>query len=194
MIRQEETVEMPTAYGDFKLTAFTQTDTGEIHTALQKGHWTADEPVLVRVHSSCITGDIFGSCRCDCGEQLQAAMEYIEQAGQGLVLYMMQEGRGIGLVNKLKAYKLQEQGLDTVEANLQLGFREDERDYTATAEILTLLNARKIRLLTNNPQKKTDLVRFGIDIVEIVPIEIPPNRHNLKYLQTKRDKMGHFLK
>lgn len=194
MIRQEETVEMPTAYGDFKLTAFTQTDTGEIHTALQKGSWTADEPVLVRVHSSCITGDIFGSCRCDCGEQLQAAMEYIEQAGQGLVLYMMQEGRGIGLVNKLKAYKLQEQGLDTVEANLQLGFREDERDYTATAEILTLLNARKIRLLTNNPQKKTDLVRFGIDIVEIVPIEIPPNRHNLKYLQTKRDKMGHFLK
>jgi 3,4-dihydroxy 2-butanone 4-phosphate synthase / GTP cyclohydrolase II len=194
MIRQEDTVEMPTAYGDFKLTAFTQTDTGEIHTALQKGNWTADEPVLVRVHSSCITGDIFGSCRCDCGEQLQAAMEYIEQAGQGLVLYMMQEGRGIGLVNKLKAYKLQEQGLDTVEANLQLGFREDERDYTATAEILTLLNARKIRLLTNNPQKKTDLVRFGIDIVEIVPIQIPPNRHNLKYLQTKRDKMGHFLK
>ena len=165
LLRQEPTVQMPTAYGEFEMTAFTQLDTREAHLALCKGSWVADEAVLVRLHSSCITGDIFGSQRCDCGEQLHQAMELIEKEAKGLVLYLMQEGRGIGLVNKLKAYQLQEQGLDTVEANLQLGFKEDERDYNIAALILKSLNINKIRLISNNPEKAEQLTALGFEIV-----------------------------
>jgi 3,4-dihydroxy 2-butanone 4-phosphate synthase/GTP cyclohydrolase II len=161
--------------------------------ALIKGEWTKDEPVLVRVHSSCVTGDIFGSCRCDCGSQLHSAMQMVEKEGKGIVLYMKQEGRGIGLINKLKAYKLQEQGLDTVEANLQLGFDMDNRDYGIGAQILHNLGVCKIRLITNNPKKRVGLMGYGLEIVENVPIEIAANPHNVKYLQTKRDKMGHSI-
>lgn len=192
-IKRQVDVDLPTGFGDFKLVAYEQINTGEVHLALTKGTWRKDEPVLVRVHSSCVTGDIFGSCRCDCGSQLHSAMAMVEQAGKGVVLYMKQEGRGIGLLNKLKAYKLQEEGLDTVEANLKLGFDMDNRDYGIGAQILHDLNVAKIRLITNNPKKRVGLMGYGLEIVENVPIEIVPNPHNEKYLMTKRDKMGHAI-
>ncbi len=192
-VRRRVDVNMPTVYGDFKLSAYEQIDTGELHLALVKGKWEKDEPVLVRVHSSCVTGDIFGSCRCDCGAQLHVAMKMVEDEGKGVVLYMKQEGRGIGLLNKLKAYKLQEEGLDTVEANLQLGFDMDNRDYGIGAQILHDLGVAKIRLITNNPQKRVGLMGYGLEIVENVPIETIPNKHNEKYLKTKRDKLGHTI-
>lgn len=191
--RKVENVHMPTEYGDFKLVAYEQTNTGDNHLALIKGEWKPDEPVLVRVHSSCVTGDIFGSCRCDCGGQLHGAMQMVEKEGKGVVLYMNQEGRGIGLVNKLKAYKLQEEGLDTVEANLKLGFEMDQRDYGIGAQILRDLNIHKIRLISNNPKKRVGLIGYGLEIVENVPIEMVPNQHNQNYLMTKRDKMGHQI-
>ena len=187
-------VDMPTKLGDFKLHAFKVKNTDQEHLALVKGSWSPEEPILVRVHSSCITGDIFGSCRCDCGPQLEKAMELIEKEGKGVVVYMNQEGRGIGLINKLKAYKLQEQGLDTVEANIELGFKSDERDYGIGAQILRQLGVNKMRLLSNNPTKRTGLVGYGLEIVENVAIEIESNIHNESYLRTKRDKMGHSLK
>ena len=193
LITREIGVDMPTNWGDFDLIAYRQTNTQEIHLALIKGRWDKDEPVLVRVHSSCATGDIFGSCRCDCGPQLHAAMELVEQEGKGVVLYMNQEGRGIGLINKLKAYKLQEEGMDTVQANLALGLPMDSRDYGVGAQILRDLSISKIRLISNNPQKRVGLLGYGLEIVEQVPIEIQPNPHNEKYLQTKRDKMGHTI-
>ncbi|UII29503.1 bifunctional 3,4-dihydroxy-2-butanone-4-phosphate synthase/GTP cyclohydrolase II [Fulvivirga maritima] len=194
LIKKEvDNVNMPTDYGDFKMVAYQQTNTGDNHLALIKGSWEPDEPVLVRVHSSCVTGDIFGSCRCDCGGQLHAAMQLVEKEGKGVVLYMNQEGRGIGLVNKLKAYKLQEEGLDTVEANLKLGFEMDQRDYGVGAQILRDLNIQKIRLISNNPKKRVGLIGYGLEILENVAIEIPPNIHNQVYLQTKRDKMGHQI-
>ncbi len=192
-VRKQVDVNMPTHYGDFHLTAYEQINTGEVHLALTKGTWHKDEPVLVRVHSSCVTGDIFGSCRCDCGSQLHNAMRQVDAEGKGIVLYMKQEGRGIGLLNKLRAYKLQEQGLDTVEANLQLGFDMDSRDYGIGAQILHDLGVSKIRLMTNNPKKRVGLMGYGLEIVENVPIEIAPNPHNEKYLQTKRDKLGHTI-
>ena len=193
LITREIGVDMPTAWGNFDLLAYRQTNTQEIHLALIKGTWEKDEPVLVRVHSSCATGDIFGSCRCDCGPQLHAAMELVEQEGKGVVLYMNQEGRGIGLINKLKAYKLQEEGMDTVQANLALGLPMDSRDYGVGAQILRDLGVSKIRLISNNPQKRVGLLGYGLEIVDQVPIEIQPNPHNEKYLQTKRDKMGHTI-
>ena len=193
LITREIGVDMPTAWGNFDLLAYRQTNTQEIHLALIKGTWEKDEPVLVRVHSSCATGDIFGSCRCDCGPQLHAAMELVEQEGKGVVLYMNQEGRGIGLINKLKAYKLQEEGMDTVQANLALGLPMDGRDYGVGAQILRDLGVSKIRLISNNPQKRVGLLGYGLEIVDQVPIEIQPNPHNEKYLQTKRDKMGHTI-
>lgn len=193
LIEQEIQVKMPTESGDFDLIAFRQKDTGQHHLALIKGSWTEDEPVPVRVHSSCVTGDIFGSCRCDCGPQLQRAMELVQEMGKGVVLYMNQEGRGIGLINKLKAYQLQEQGLDTVEANEKLGFRMDERDYGIGAQILRKLGIRKIRLISNNPVKRAGLIGYGLEIVDNIPIEIAPNPHNANYLKTKRDKMGHSI-
>lgn len=193
LITREIGVDMPTAWGNFDLLAYRQTNTQEIHLALIKGTWEKDEPVLVRVHSSCATGDIFGSCRCDCGPQLHAAMELVEREGKGVVLYMNQEGRGIGLINKLKAYKLQEEGMDTVQANLALGLPMDGRDYGVGAQILRDLGVSKIRLISNNPQKRVGLLGYGLEIVDQVPIEIQPNPHNEKYLQTKRDKMGHTI-
>jgi 3,4-dihydroxy 2-butanone 4-phosphate synthase/GTP cyclohydrolase II len=193
LIKEEERVHMPTKYGDFELIAFQQINTGEIHLAIRKGHWKKDEPVLVRVHSSCMTGDILGSLRCDCGDQLHAALKMVENAGKGVVLYMNQEGRGIGLLNKLKAYKLQEQGMDTVEANLELGFNMDERDYGVGAQILRHLGISKMKLMSNNPRKRAGLLGYGLQVVETVPIEITPNEHNHKYLTTKRDKMGHDI-
>jgi len=192
-IRRHVDVNMPTEHGNFHLVAYEQVDTGEVHLALTKGSWEPHEPVLVRVHSSCVTGDIFGSCRCDCGTQLHNAMRMVEQAGKGVVLYMKQEGRGIGLLNKLTAYRLQEQGLDTVEANLQLGFDMDHRDYGIGAQILNDLGVAKIRLITNNPKKRVGLMGYGLEIVENVPIEIKPNPHNERYLLTKRDKLGHSI-
>ncbi len=192
IIRQVE-VQLPTDYGDFKLINYTQTTTGEDHLALVKGEWEEDEAVLVRVHSSCMTGDIFGSCRCDCGPQLHEAMRMIEKAGKGVVVYMNQEGRGIGLLNKLKAYKLQEQGLDTVEANIKLGFKMDQRDYGVGAQIIRDLGITKMRLMTNNPTKRAALLGYGLEIVENVPLEIKSNKHNKLYLKTKKDKMGHLL-
>lgn len=192
-IKRHIDVNMPTEYGDFTLVAYEQLDTHEIHLALVKGTWDKDEPILVRVHSSCVTGDIFGSCRCDCGPQLHAAMQMVSDAGKGVVLYMKQEGRGIGLLNKLKAYKLQEQGLDTVEANLQLGFDMDNRDYGIGAQILHHLGISKIKLITNNPKKRVGLMGYGLEIVDNIPIEITPNPHNEKYLRTKRDKLGHMI-
>ncbi|MBN8650103.1 MAG: bifunctional 3,4-dihydroxy-2-butanone-4-phosphate synthase/GTP cyclohydrolase II [Cytophagales bacterium] len=192
-VRKQVAVNMPTAYGDFKLIAYEQVDTNEVHMALIKGEWEKGEPVLVRVHSSCVTGDIFGSCRCDCGPQLHSAMSMVEKEGKGVVLYMKQEGRGIGLLNKLKAYKLQEDGLDTVEANLQLGFDMDNRDYGIGAQILSDLGISKLKLITNNPKKRVGLIGYGLEIVENVAIEIEPNPHNEKYLQTKRDKLGHSI-
>lgn len=193
LIKKEVSVKMPTKYGYFELIAYTQLNTGEVHMALKKGNWKKDEPLLVRVHSSCLTGDILGSLRCDCGDQLHTAMKMIEREGKGLVLYMNQEGRGIGLLNKLKAYKLQENGRDTVEANLELGFDMDQRDYGVGAQILRDLGISKMKLLTNNPKKRAGLLGYGLEIVETVPIEIPPNTHNEKYLLTKRDKMGHRI-
>ena len=192
-VTEEIRVNMPTKYGDFELITFRNIKTNELHHALKKGNWQTDEPVLMRVHSSCFTGDILHSLRCDCGEQLHSAMEMVQREGKGLVLYMNQEGRGIGLLNKLKAYKLQEQGRDTVEANLELGFEMDQRDYGIGAQILRLLNVSKIRLITNNPKKRAGLTGYGLEIVDVVPIEIHANPHNEKYLQTKRDKMGHQI-
>lgn len=186
-------VEMPTKYGMFKLVAFKEKITGGEHLALIKGEWGKDEPVLTRVHSSCFTGDILGSFRCDCGEQLHKAMQMVEAEGKGIILYMNQEGRGIGLMNKLRAYRLQEEGMDTVEANLQLGFGMDERDYGVGAQILRYLGATKLRLMSNNPKKRAGLSGYGLEIVEIVPIEMQPNEHNEKYLLTKRDKLGHKI-
>ena len=193
LIKEEARVYMPTKYGNFELIAFTQMNTGESHLALKKGEWTKDEPVLVRVHSSCVTGDILGSLRCDCGEQLHQALQMIEREGKGLVLYMHQEGRGIGLVNKLKAYQLQEQGMDTVEANIKLGFGMDERDYGIGAQILRHMKVSKMKLMTNNPRKRAGILGYGIEVVDTVPIEIVPNEHNTKYLHTKRDKLGHDI-
>jgi 3,4-dihydroxy 2-butanone 4-phosphate synthase/GTP cyclohydrolase II len=193
LIEEEVRVHMPTKHGDFELIAFLQTNTGEHHLALKKGEWEKDEPVLVRVHSSCFTGDILHSLRCDCGEQLQHAMEMVEREGKGLILYMNQEGRGIGLLNKLRAYKLQEEGKDTVEANLALGFKNDQRDYGVGAQILRYLNATKLRLMSNNPRKRAGLLGYGLEIVESVPIEVMPNQHNNFYLETKRDKLGHEI-
>lgn len=193
LISKEIEVDMPTEHGHFKLAAYQQTNTQETHLALVRGTWDKDEPVLVRVHSSCVTGDIFGSCRCDCGPQLHHAMEMVDREGKGVVLYMKQEGRGIGLLNKLRAYKLQEQGMDTVEANIQLGFDTDERDYGVGAQILRDLGVTKIRLMTNNPKKRVGLMGYGLEIVENVPIEVVPNPHNETYLRTKRDKLGHTI-
>lgn len=191
IVEREVEVHMPTTYGQFSLAAYRVKTTGQEHMALIKGSWEKDEPVLVRVHSSCVTGDIFGSCRCDCGPQLHAAMEMVEKEGKGVIVYMNQEGRGIGLLNKLKAYKLQENGLDTVDANLQLGFKMDERDYGVGAQILRDLGVTKIKLMTNNPRKRAGLIGYGLEIVENIPIIIEANPHNERYLQTKRDKMGH---
>jgi len=193
LIRKEVSVKLPTEWGDFEMTAFTELTTGEQHLALTKGEWIESDPLLVRVHSSCVTGDIFGSCRCDCGAQLHKAMEMIEKEGIGCILYMHQEGRGIGLINKLKAYKLQESGMDTVEANISLGFKPDHRDYGIGAQILRDLGIRKMRLMSNNPTKRAGLTGYGLEVVETVPIEIAPNPFNEKYLKTKRDKMGHTL-
>ncbi len=193
LIQKEEEVAMPTKYGDFRLMAYTQTNTNDVHMALVKGCWEKDEPVLVRVHSSCATGDILGSLRCDCGDQLHAAMKKIEEEGKGVILYIQQEGRGIGLINKLKTYKLQEQGMDTVEANLHLGFNMDNRDYGVGAQILNDLGVTKMKLMTNNPKKRVGLIGYGLEIVENVSLEVHPNPHNQFYLETKRDKMGHEI-
>ncbi len=186
-------VDMPTKYGNFKLVAFKEKNSTNEHLALLKGEWEKDEPVLTRVHSSCFTGDILGSLRCDCGEQLHKAMKMVEEEGKGAILYMNQEGRGIGLLNKLKAYQLQEQGMDTVEANLHLGFQMDQRDYGLGAQMLRHLGITKLRLMTNNPKKRVGLVGYGLEIVENIPIEVYPNPHNQKYLEAKRDKMGHEI-
>ena len=193
LIKEEVRVQLPTKYGVFELIAFTQLNTGEVHMALKKGTWQKEEPVLVRVHSSCMTGDILGSLRCDCGDQLHHAMKLVEAEGRGLVLYMNQEGRGIGLLNKLKAYKLQEEGRDTVEANLELGFDMDERDYGVGAQILRHLGVSKMKLMSNNPRKRAGLLGYGLEIVETVSLEIKSNPHNEKYLKTKRDKLGHEI-
>ncbi len=193
LIRREVTAKLPTEYGFFDITAFTQIDTGEQHLALAKGSWEENEPILVRVHSSCVTGDIFGSARCDCGDQLHQAMKLIEKEGKGLIVYMNQEGRGIGLVNKLKAYQLQEQGMDTVDANLHLGFKTDQRDYGVGAQIIREMGVTKMKLLSNNPRKRAGLIGYGLEVVQNVPIEIKSNPFNAAYLKTKRDKMGHDL-
>lgn len=187
-------VQLPTAHGDFKMVAYKEINTGKEHLVLYKGEWTEEDPVLVRVHSSCMTGDIFGSCRCDCGPQLHKAMEMIEQDGKGAIIYLNQEGRGIGLVNKLKAYKLQEQGRDTVEANIELGFKADSRDYGIGAQIIRDMGITKMRLMSNNPMKRSGLIGYGLEIIENVALEIDSNVHNDLYLTTKRDKMGHSIK
>ena len=193
LIEEIVSVDMPTKYGHFKLIAFQEKNTTNEHLAVVKGEWEKDEPVLVRVHSSCFTGDILGSLRCDCGEQLHASMKMVEKEGKGAILYMSQEGRGIGLLNKLKAYRLQEQGMDTVEANLHLGFQMDQRDYGVGAQILRHLGITKLRLISNNPKKRVGLIGYGLEIVENVPVEVHPNPHNERYLQTKRDKLGHEI-
>ena len=193
IVERGETVQLPTAYGEFMLTPFKQLTTGLEHIVLTKGEWKDDEPILCRVHSSCMTGDIFGSMRCECGEQLHKSMEMVEKEGKGIIVYLNQEGRGIGLMNKIRAYKLQEQGDDTVEANVHLGFQPDERDYGVGAQILQLMGARKLRLMTNNPVKRVGLESFGIEIVENLPIEIAPNPYNLRYMRTKKEKMYHNL-
>lgn len=192
-VKREISVSLPTEIGDFDLIAFSQVNDGTQHLALTKGEWDKDEPILVRVHSSCMTGDIFGSCRCDCGEQLHAAMKMIEKEGKGVILYMNQEGRGIGLLNKLKAYKLQEQGMDTVDANLELGFKMDERDYGIGAQILRDLGVSKMKLMSNNPKKRTGLIGYGLEIIENIPIIAQPNFHNTAYLKAKKEKMGHEI-
>ena len=191
IVKKQVEVNMPTDWGNFKLIDYAVETNGQEHLVLVKGDWKKDEPILVRMHSSCVTGDIFGSCRCDCGEQLHQSMQMIEQEGKGVIVYLNQEGRGIGLLNKLKAYKLQEEGLDTVEANVELGFKMDERDYGVGAQILRDLGVRKIKLMTNNPKKRAGLIGYGLEIVENVPIIVQSNPHNAKYLQTKKDKMGH---
>ena len=193
IIEVGEEVEMPTEWGNFRLIPFRQQSNGLEHMALVKGEWREDEPVLVRVHSSCATGDILGSKRCDCGQQLHKAMEMIEKEGKGVLVYMQQEGRGIGLMNKIEAYKLQEEGYDTVDANTHLGFKPDERDYGCGAQMLRHLGVHKMRLLTNNPTKRVGLEAYGLEIVENVPIEVVPNKYNERYLKTKRDRMGHTL-
>ena len=193
LVEMGSMVDMPTQYGHFKLIPFKQKNNGLEHFALIKGEWKADEPVLVRVHSSCATGDILGSMRCDCGEQLHKAMNMIEQEGKGVLIYMQQEGRGIGLMNKIAAYKLQEEGLDTVDANVHLGFQVDERDYGCGAQMLMKLGVHKMRLLTNNPTKRVGLESYGLEIVENVPIEVTPNEYDYKYLKTKQERMGHLL-
>ena len=193
LIEKQIDVDLPTEMGNFKLHAFRQITNDQTHLALVKGKWEKDEPILVRVHSSCITGDIFGSCRCDCGPQLEAAMQMVEKEGKGVIVYMNQEGRGIGLLNKLKAYKLQEQGRDTVEANEDLGFKADYRDYGVGAQILRSLDVHKIKLMSNNPKKRSGLIGYGLEIVENIAIEIASNEHNEFYLKTKRDKLGHRL-
>ncbi|MFI3302639.1 MAG: GTP cyclohydrolase II, partial [Rikenellaceae bacterium] len=193
IVEYGDTVDLPTEWGDFKITIFRQKSNGLEHIALTKGHWEKDEPVLLRVHSSCATGDILGSCRCDCGAQLHTAMRMVEKEGKGAVIYLMQEGRGIGLFNKIKAYKLQDEGLDTVDANIELGFKADERDYGVGASIIRELGITKMRLMTNNPTKKIGLEGYGLTISEIVPIVIAPNVHDLRYLATKEERMGHTL-
>lgn len=193
IVEKGEEVDMPTEWGHFRLIPFRQKSNGLEHMALIKGEWRQDEPVLVRVHSSCMTGDILGSKRCDCGEQLHKAMQKIEKEGRGVIVYMQQEGRGIGLMNKIAAYKLQEQGLDTVDANVHLGFKPDERDYGCGAQILRMLGVQKMRLMTNNPVKRVGLEGYGLEIVENVPIETTPNEYNLRYLKTKQERMGHLL-
>jgi 3,4-dihydroxy 2-butanone 4-phosphate synthase/GTP cyclohydrolase II len=193
LVEKQVEVKLPTQWGDFKMHAYKQTTSGEEHLALTKGVWAKDEPILVRVHSSCVTGDIFGSYRCDCGLQLHEAMQKIEEEGKGVLVYMQQEGRGIGLTNKLKAYKLQEEGLDTVEANLKLGFKMDERDYGVGAQILNDLGVGKMKLMSNNPKKRTGLIGYGLEITDVVTIESESNPHNQRYLQTKKEKMGHIL-
>jgi 3,4-dihydroxy 2-butanone 4-phosphate synthase/GTP cyclohydrolase II len=193
LIKREIGINMPTEWGNFDMVAFRQLDNDQLHLALIKGIWEEDEPIMVRVHSSCLTGDIFGSCRCDCGPQLHAAMELVEKEGKGVILYMNQEGRGIGLLNKLKAYKLQEMGRDTVEANLELGFKMDERDYGVGAQILRNLGIKKMKLISNNPKKRAGLIGYGLEIIDSIPIEIEANPHNIGYLKTKRDKMGHNI-
>ena len=193
LIEEIVRVDMPTRHGHFKLIAFQEKNSSNEHLALIKGSWKQDQPVMVRVHSSCFTGDILNSMRCDCGEQLHKAMEMVEEEGTGVILYMNQEGRGIGLVNKLKAYRLQEEGMDTVEANLHLGFQTDQRDYGVGAQILRHLGVTKLRLLTNNPKKRVGLVGYGLEIVENISLNIDPNPHNEKYLKTKRDKLGHEI-
>lgn len=193
LIERQIDVKMPTNDGSFDLVAYKQTSNGMDHLALVKGEWKDDESILVRVHSSCLTGDIFGSCRCDCGDQLKKAMQTIEKEGKGVIVYMNQEGRGIGLLNKLKAYKLQENGLDTVEANLELGFQMDERDYGVGAQILRDLGVKKIRLMSNNPKKRKGLIGYGLEIVENVALQVVPNPHNKNYLITKKEKMGHDM-
>jgi 3,4-dihydroxy 2-butanone 4-phosphate synthase/GTP cyclohydrolase II len=194
LIIEEASVHLPTNFGDFNMKAFKQITNGQLHLVLIKGKWDKDEPILVRVHSSCMTGDIFSSCRCDCGPQLQASLSKIKEEGKGVLVYMNQEGRGIGLLNKLKAYELQEKGKDTVEANLELGFNADDRDYGVGAQILRYIGVSKIRLLSNNPKKRVGLMGYGIEIVENIPLEIESNEHNEFYLKTKRDKMGHSFK
>ncbi|MFA4869229.1 MAG: bifunctional 3,4-dihydroxy-2-butanone-4-phosphate synthase/GTP cyclohydrolase II [Pedobacter sp.] len=193
LIKEEVTINLPTQWGDFNMTAYTQIDNNATHLAISKGEWAADEPVLARVHSSCVTGDIFGSCRCDCGPQLHKAMEMINKEGKGVVVYMNQEGRGIGLINKLRSYNLQDAGFDTVEANIKLGFKGDERDYGVGAQILRAQGVTKMRLMSNNPTKRAGLIGYGLEIVENIAIEIESNVHNEQYLKTKRDKMGHQI-
>ena len=194
LIERGEEVHLPTQYGDFMLIPFLQKATKQEHVALIKGSWKKDEPILVRVHSSCITGDIFGSLRCECGEQLHKALQMIEEEGKGVLVYLNQEGRGIGLMAKVSAYKLQEKGMDTVDANLHLGYRADERDYGVGAQILRNLGVTKMRLMTNNPVKRIGLESYGLEVVENVPLEIMPNKYNKFYMETKKNKMGHKLR
>jgi 3,4-dihydroxy 2-butanone 4-phosphate synthase/GTP cyclohydrolase II len=193
LIKEEVAVNLPTQWGDFKMTAYTQLSNGATHLAISKGEWVAGEPILARIHSSCVTGDIFGSCRCDCGPQLHKAFQMLEAEGKGIIVYMNQEGRGIGLVNKLRSYNLQDAGFDTVEANIKLGFKGDERDYGVGAQILRAQGVSKMRLMSNNPTKRAGLIGYGLEVVENIPIEIESNQHNEVYLRTKRDKMGHHI-
>lgn len=193
LIKEEVTVNLPTQWGDFKMTAYTQVSNGATHLAITKGTWTAEESILTRIHSSCVTGDIFGSCRCDCGPQLHKAFEMIEKDGRGIIVYMNQEGRGIGLINKLRAYNLQDEGFDTVQANIELGFKGDERDYGVGAQILRAQGVSKMKLMSNNPTKRAGLIGYGLEIVENIAIEVESNQHNETYLKTKRDKMGHQI-